>query len=99
MDVDPVVKKPTYRNNRVGDARISKMLDHFLLSNQLIQRVVKTMTWVSNGGMSDHRPIFLQVDVNEENHAAPFKFNPLWLKWSLGIWYQVGGKILTLRRG
>ena len=36
-------------------------------------------TWVEVGGMSDHLPVFLQIQNPEIKPMAPFKFNPAWL--------------------
>ena len=36
LDIEPIKLKPTWRNNRCGDARVAKRLDRFLVSEQMV---------------------------------------------------------------
>lgn len=58
---------------------MSKRLDRFLASKNLLMEVEKIQTWVDLGERSDHLPILLQIDKRDTKPAAPFKFNPEWL--------------------
>jgi hypothetical protein len=71
---------PTWRNNRVGAERIAKHIDHFLVSEALIESQFHLRKWVGSGGESDHFPIFLELTKGMKNPASPFKFNVEWLK-------------------
>jgi hypothetical protein len=49
----------TWRNKRVGDERIEKILDRFLISESLVEDGNPKCQWVGSGGISDHSPYFL----------------------------------------
>ena len=38
LDIEPVKLRPTWRNNRSGEARVPKRLDRFLITEQLVDR-------------------------------------------------------------
>ena len=38
LDVEPIKLKPTWRNNRGGEARVAKRMDRFLVAEQLVDR-------------------------------------------------------------
>eukprot|EP00253_Pinus_taeda_P010693 PITA_10693 len=79
-DVNPIKLKPTWRNQRVGEARIAKILDRFLLSEELTSRIPMFKQWVGEGGSSDHFPIYMELSKPPRKPAAPFKFNASWLQ-------------------
>ena len=35
--------------------------------------------WVGNGGISDHVPIFLELNIGPTQPPSPFMFNKIWL--------------------
>ena len=79
---DPSLTKitPTWRNNRVGEARIAKRLYQFLLSDEFSNSLIIFRQWVGSGGISDHSPILLELVGLFKKPPAPFKFNNGWLK-------------------
>ncbi len=79
-DPSPVKLKPTWRNRRVGEDRIAKRLDRFLLSTALISKAPIFRQWVEEVGNSDHFPIFLDLSFPPPKPPAPFKFNPSWIQ-------------------
>eukprot|EP00253_Pinus_taeda_P035564 PITA_35564 len=79
-DPSPIKLKPTWRNRRVGEDRIAKRLDRFLLSEALISNAPIIRQWVEEIGNSDHFPIFLDFAFPPPKPPAPFKFNPSWLQ-------------------
>eukprot|EP00253_Pinus_taeda_P010417 PITA_10417 len=79
-DPHPIKLKPTWRNRRVGEDRIAKRLDRFLLSEDLISNAPIIRQWVEEIGNSDHFPIFLDCAIPPPKPPAPFKFNPAWLQ-------------------
>ena len=79
VDVQPLKLTPTWRNNRSGDQVISKRLDQFLLSKNLLSVSLIIRTWVEVGGLSYHLPVLLQIQKPEDKPVAPFKFNLEWL--------------------
>ena len=79
LDIEPIKLKPTWRNNRGGEARVAKRLDRFLVAEQLVDRFFMVRQWVGSGGNSDHFPIFLEIKKGPTNPPSPLKFNKNWL--------------------
>eukprot|EP00253_Pinus_taeda_P030670 PITA_30670 len=71
---------PTWRNRRVGEAALARRLDRFLLKGTFIQHLHLYRQWVGSGGLSDHNPIYLEIQGPSKKPKAPFKFNHIWLK-------------------
>eukprot|EP00253_Pinus_taeda_P020757 PITA_20757 len=71
---------PTWRNRRVGDAALARRLDRFIMKDTLLQRLHHYKKWVGTGGISDHSPIYLEIQGPFKKPKAPFKFNHTWLK-------------------
>eukprot|EP00253_Pinus_taeda_P034852 PITA_34852 len=80
IDPSAVKLKPTWRNRRVGDDRIAKRLDHFLVTESLTSKLPMIRQWVEELGNSDHFPIFLDLTNPPPKPPAPFKFNSAWLQ-------------------
>eukprot|EP00253_Pinus_taeda_P023384 PITA_23384 len=80
IDINLIKMKPTWRNRRVGEARVAKRLDRFLLSEDLTASIPMFRQWVGEGGNSDHFPICLELSKLPRKPAAPFKFNATWLQ-------------------
>eukprot|EP00253_Pinus_taeda_P008825 PITA_08825 len=79
IDPSPIKLKPTWRNRRVGEARITKRLDRFMISEGLFSSVPMIRQWTDEIGNSDHFPIFLDLSFPPPKPPSPFKFNPSWL--------------------
>ena len=58
VDIISSVMLPTWTNRRVGTENISKRLDRFLLSVDMLDFHYFFSQWVGSGGESDHHPIF-----------------------------------------
>lgn len=71
---------PTWRNRRVGDAALACRLDRFIMKDTLLKRLHHYKQWVGTGGISDHSPIYLEIQGPFKKPKAPFKFNHTWLK-------------------
>jgi exonuclease III len=80
IDLLPAEMAPTWRNGRSVSTCISKRLDHFLISDSLLQQADRYWTWVAYPFISDHAPIVLQLDSYSHHSPYPFKFNPIWLE-------------------
>jgi hypothetical protein len=80
MDLDPILLKPTWKNNRVGAEGVAKRLDHFLIIDSLLDKQLTIKQWIGFGGISDHYPIFLEYRQGTKKPANPFKFNKTWLE-------------------
>jgi hypothetical protein len=80
LNITPTKICPTWRNKRMGEDYITKMLDHFLISGNLVETPIIFKQWVGLRGESNHHPIFLEVAGDSRKPASPFKFNSAWLK-------------------
>ena len=61
LDVEPILLKPTWKNNRCGEGRVAKTLDRFLISERIVNNCHLVRQWIGSGGLSDHSPIFLEL--------------------------------------
>ena len=80
MDVEPIKLVPTYRNMRVGEERLTKRIDQFLVSTSLMSDHNRITAWIKIGGESNHFPVFLHMEREECKPPSPFKFNYGWLE-------------------
>jgi hypothetical protein len=67
---------PTWRNGRHGSQSIQKHLDRVFISASLLTDTVRYRSWVSFPFVSDHAPVFFQLDYGHNKIAYPYKFNP-----------------------
>eukprot|EP01018_Ginkgo_biloba_P039380 Gb_12932 [translate_table: standard] len=79
IDIEPVKLKPTWRNKRLGDERITKRLDRFLVSESLLEDTLRLKQWVGSRGESDHFPVLLVLTEVGKRPPSRFKFNHGWL--------------------
>jgi hypothetical protein len=63
----------------VGSEAIPKRLDRFLVSEDFLMEVRLHRAWVEYPFVSDHAPIFLQLENSIIHKASPFKFHAQWL--------------------
>jgi hypothetical protein len=75
LDLALVELKPTWVNNRIGEATMSKILDMFIMHIDLCGQVERFQTWVGKTRCSDHFLIVLELDEARDKPKAPFKFN------------------------
>jgi endonuclease/exonuclease/phosphatase family metal-dependent hydrolase len=80
VDVAPTELVPTWHNGRMGESSISKRLDRFFVVEDLIGPATRYRSWVKYTFISDHAPIYLQLDIGIPKIVHPFKFNSVWLK-------------------
>ena len=59
IDLDPQKSKPSWTNRRVGEDRIAKRLDRFMLVENILDENLMFKQWLDSGVDSDHLPIFL----------------------------------------
>ena len=64
----------------MGESSISKRLDRFFVEKDLIGPVTRYRSWVESTYISNHAPIFLQLDIGIPKTVHPFKFKPVWLR-------------------
>jgi hypothetical protein len=79
IDIEPTRLCFTWRNNRVGEDRVAKCIDKFLVLEILLDLPYQFRQWVEFGGDFDHFPILMEILGSLKKLASPFKFNPAWL--------------------
>ena len=82
IDLKPKIGCFTWSNQRVGIASISTRLDRFLLHSMLMDGKTIISLKIIPKLTSDHHPISLQFEKEEELGPIPFKFSPLWIERS-----------------
>jgi len=80
MDIPTAKLQPTWRKNRVGEDFLSRRLDHFLINKGLLTLGLLHRQRVGSGGISDHFPIYMEIDGGSRKPKGPFKFSSSWLK-------------------
>ena len=80
IDLKPKLRHFTWSNHRVGAASISTRFDRFPVHNSLLDGKTIISTKILPKLMSDHHPISLLFEKEEELGPIPFKFNPLWIE-------------------
>eukprot|EP00253_Pinus_taeda_P016780 PITA_16780 len=63
----------TWSNNRSGEQSLARRLDRFLIKEPLYNNLPRIRLWVGSGGISDHRPIFLEAENSSHKIKSPFK--------------------------
>jgi hypothetical protein len=79
IDVIPTDPLPTWKNGRAGDESISKRLDRFYIAEEVLASSQKYMSWVQLPILSDHAPIYLELEHGFPKVSYPFKFNLGWI--------------------
>ena len=80
VDIETNVLCPTWSNGRCGALGLAKILDRFMLAEDLCEYFGKYRTWSHSLGFSDHKAVLLQIDFDKSLTKYPFKFNPIWLE-------------------
>jgi len=80
VDIPSARLQYTWTNNRSGEQNLARRLDRFLIKESLFNNLPRIRQWVGSGGISDHRPIFLEAEDSSHKVKSPFKFNASWLQ-------------------
>ena len=73
VDVAPLKLEPTQRNKRGGAQDISKILDLFLVGENLFNGNIILQSTIEAGGIFDHRPITVTVKLPRKKNLPPLK--------------------------
>eukprot|EP00253_Pinus_taeda_P001799 PITA_01799 len=79
LDHKPKKDRYTLTNNRVGKANIVARLDRFLVQSTLLEGKHLISSKILPKITSDHNPISLLIEKEEDLGPFPFRFNPLWV--------------------
>eukprot|EP00253_Pinus_taeda_P019656 PITA_19656 len=80
LDFNPVCGIYTWSNNRVGTDHISARLDRFLVQSSIMMNKKIIITKILPKLASDHKPIQLLLEDEEDLGPIPFRFSPLWIE-------------------
>jgi exonuclease III len=69
----------TWNNIRARPSHITARLDRFLIRNYFLSYPDKSSSMILLWAGSDHRPISLAFESQENRGPIPFIFNPLWM--------------------
>lgn len=78
MDIMPSPMSPTWHNGRSREHHIGKRLDHFLVHENILERLGFLHSSVQQTYISYHLPIILQWISESVQPIIPFKFNRIW---------------------
>jgi len=70
----------TWSNNRVGSDHISARLDRFLVQSSIMMNKKIIITKILSKLTSDHKPIQLLLEDEEDLGPIPSRFSPLWIE-------------------
>ena len=79
-DLKPKLGRFMWSNHRVGVASIFARLDQFLVNSSLMDSKMIISSKILPKLASDHHPITLQFEIEEELGPIPLRFSPLWLE-------------------
>lgn len=77
LDFNPICDIYTWSNNRVGIDHISAHLDRFLVQRSIMMNKTIIITKILPKLASDHNPIQLLLEDEEDLRSIPFRFIPL----------------------
>lgn len=69
----------TWTNKRAGERYIGKILNYFLVHEELIERLGYLQSSIHRSYNSDHTPILLNWQMESIRKGIPFKLNKIWL--------------------
>ena len=77
-DLKPTKGLYTWTNNRTGEEHISARLDRFLVQSTMLMERRLISSKIIPKLTSDHKPILLSLEEEENLGPIPFIFSPLW---------------------
>ena len=80
LDFKPKKGRFTWSNNRVGTVNILARLDHFLVQSSLLEEKFLISFKILPKFNSDHHPISLMLEKEDDLGPIPFRFSPLWIE-------------------
>ena len=80
IDIKPVQGKFTWTNKRIGPGHIAAQLDRFLVQSSFLSFGLLASSKILPHCTSDHKPILLDLALEQDLGPIPFRFNPLWIQ-------------------
>ena len=79
VDIKPSNGNFTWTNKRLGPGHIAARLDRFLVHSSFLTLGLHASSKILPNCVSDHKPILLDLSVDENLGPIPFRFSPLWV--------------------
>lgn len=80
VDIKPSNGNFTWTNKRLGPGHIAARLDRFLVHSNFLTLGLHGSSKILPNCVSDHKPILLDLSVDENLGPIPFRFSPLWVQ-------------------
>ena len=79
IDIKPVKGKFTWTNKRLGPDHVAARLDRFLVHSSFLSLGLLASSKILLHCTSDHKPILLELALDQNLGLIPFRFSPLWI--------------------
>ena len=79
IDINPVKGKFTWTNKRIGPGHIAARLDRFLVQYSFLSFGLLASSKILPHCTSDHKPIMLDLTLDQDLGPIPFCFSHLWI--------------------
>ena len=80
IDIKPVKGKFTWSNKRIGPGHIAARLDRFLFHSSFLSFGLLASSKILPNCTSDHKPILLDLALDQDLGPIPFRFSVLWIQ-------------------
>eukprot|EP01018_Ginkgo_biloba_P025672 Gb_11085 [translate_table: standard] len=95
VDIKPKSSSFTWSNRRIGVSFMEECLDRFLVTYDWVSPPRGCESRILVSGVSDHKPVNLQLFHYPKPRNSPYKFNPLLIKEenfisNIQTWWRVG---------
>ena len=79
IDIKPVKGKFTWTNKRIGPGHLATRPDRFLVHSFFLSLGLLASSKILPHCTSDHKPILLELALDQDLGPIPFRFSPLWI--------------------
>ena len=80
IDIKPVKGKFAWKNKRLGPGHVAARLDRFLVHSSFLSMGLLASSKILPHCTSDHKPILLELALDQDLGPIPFRFIPLWIQ-------------------
>ena len=80
IDIKPAKGKFTWTNKRIGPGHVAARHDRFLVQSSFLSLGLLASSKILPHCTSDHKPILLDLDLDQDLGPIPFRFSPLWIQ-------------------
>ena len=80
IEIKPVKGKFTWTNRRIGPSHVAARLDRFLVHSSFLSLGLLASSKILPHCTSDHKPILLELALDQDLGPIPFCFSTLWIQ-------------------